>query len=151
MTDENVTRIIFCFIAAVVIAADAYFRTGIVKEAVNLGKRNLMLCIGAFALMCLGGTVSQPKTFAHSILFILELCLVIYFASRPMLIPFAVGGTTHLILDIVNKRPIQLLYPFRRRFCLNLCRPDKTANLICMLIGLAADIGLLGFYYMKIR
>ena len=58
-------------------------------------------------------------------------------------IPYAIGYLSHLILDILNKRPVPVLYPIGKGFCLNLCYTGKTANTFFMFVGLVGTVFLI--------
>jgi inner membrane protein len=42
--------------------------------------------------------------------------------------PFAIAFTSHLILDVMNKRPVRLLYPAKKVVSLKWFYADRLAN-----------------------
>lgn len=80
------------------------------------------LVTGAFA------SVSSHRGFSHSLtaLVLETFSLWLMFPSATM--PFATAFISHVILDILNKRPLKLLYPVKKGFCMGLFYADKTAD-----------------------
>lgn len=98
--------------------------------------------LGFFGL-CAIGRFTPHRSFTHSVLalvlFSLALGLVL-----PMAIPaFAAGYASHLLLDLLNKMPMNLLFPLESSWCLHLCHADGLTNKVLMVAGLVGDIVLL--------
>lgn len=98
--------------------------------------------LGFFGL-CAIGRFTPHRSFTHSVLalvlFSLALGLVL-----PMAIPaFAAGYASHLLLDLLNKMPMNLLFPLESGWCLRLCHADGLTNKVLMVAGLVGDIVLL--------
>ncbi|ERI05251.1 metal-dependent hydrolase [Atopobium sp. oral taxon 810] len=98
--------------------------------------------LGFFGL-CAIGRFTPHRSFTHSVLalvlFSLALGLVL-----PMAIPaFAAGYASHLLLDLLNKMPMNLLFPLESGWCLHLCHADGLTNKVLMVAGLVGDIVLL--------
>lgn len=47
---------------------------------------------------------------------------------RLIAVSLVVGMISHLVLDLFNKKGIQLLYPVKKRVCFGVCRHDGIAN-----------------------
>ena len=50
-------------------------------------------------------------------------------------LPFAAAFASHQILDLMNKRPVRLLYPLKKGFSLGLFYADRLANRVFALAG----------------
>lgn len=91
----------------------------------------------AFVLICTFASVSSHRGFAHSLLALsLEtaaLWLIFPMAAKP----FAIAFISHVALDLMNKRPVRLLYPLNKGFCLKWFYADRLANKVCASAGTA--------------
>lgn len=110
--------------------------------AVNL--LGLAILIG-FSIF--GGT--QPhRGFTHSVLALLIASFSAYLIFKNLALAFCIGYASHLLIDTVNKKGEQLLYPMPNRWCLNLCKANGLAALCTRMasylvcIGYAAYLGL---------
>lgn len=110
--------------------------------AVNL--LGLAILIG-FSIF--GGT--QPhRGFTHSVLALLIASFSAYLIFKNLALAFCIGYASHLLIDMVNKKGEQLLYPMPNRWCLNLCKANGLAALCTRMasylvcIGYAAYLGL---------
>jgi inner membrane protein len=56
---------------------------------------------------------------------------------------FAIGFATHLLLDLLNRKGEQLLYPLKNTYCLGVCSSSGVVNDILFAFGLVATIFLL--------
>lgn len=50
--------------------------------------------------------------------------------------PFLIGMASHLVLDFLNRKPLQLLYPLNGKWCLNLCKADGHADRLLQMAGM---------------
>lgn len=115
---------------------DGVFHLGLCREAAANPERTILGGV-AFAVLYFLGCRSAHRTFTHSLL-----ALALYSAAFACLLPqagvaFSVAYASHLLLDLLNKRTVQLLYPLRRGFCLRLCYADGLLNRILCLSGAA--------------
>ena len=55
-------------------------------------------------------------------------------------LPFMIGMASHLILDVLGKRPVRLFYPLGRGVCLKLCRTGDTCDHFLQKAGLVGTI-----------
>lgn len=90
------------------------------------------------------------RGFSHSLLMFLCSSFFMFSISRRTCLFYAVAFLTHLLLDVLNKRPVKLLYPMKKGFCLDWFYCDGLANRILMLLGSAAIVALL-FYKFGIQ
>ena len=57
-----------------------------------------------------------------------------------VVIAYLLGYASHLLLDILNKKPVPLLYPKGKGICLKWFYADKDANMAFMWIGVIASL-----------
>ncbi len=78
----------------------------------------VMAMILAF-LICLYGRKSSHRGFMHSFaaLLILGVCARAVFPA--LYLYFTTGFLSHLLLDLFNTRGLQLLFPYKKRYCLH--------------------------------
>ena len=69
--------------------------------------------------------------------------VLVFVISRQMSLFYGIGFLTHLVLDLMNRRPVKIFYPHYRGYCLNWCYCDGIVNRIMLLAGSAAVIWLL--------
>ena len=103
-------------------------------------------------LICDIEIISSHRGFSHSLMALaLEtLCVWLVFPAAAM--PFAIAFASHLLLDLMNKRPLRLLYPAKKGFCLGWFYADRLANKLCASAGciwLAAAV-FINLWQMKI-
>ena len=88
--------------------------------------------------------ISMPS-FWCGLLLMLLFSVAAAFVHVPFGAAVLVGYLSHLLLDLLNKRGIQLFFPFEARFCLRLCYAGKTANKVFTIIGAIATLALMIF------
>ncbi len=128
-------------IAAVVIILEWIFHIGIKNYLMNnesivqvLGPTVIFIAVGAF------GKGTKHRTFMHSIvgLIIFTACIGI---AMPTAAPyFAVGFISHIFIDLLNKKKVQLIYPMKKGFCFSVCSSKGLANRVLFISasGIAA-------------
>lgn len=124
------------------VLADTLAGTRLMAQLVPyVGQRWIIgLLLAALLLLC--GFFSEHRSFTHSLLW-----LVLFSVSAILLLPryslgFMVGIASHLLLDLMNGKPLRLLFPFRVGCCLHWCRASGKVNALLLWLGTAATIGL---------
>lgn len=87
-----------------------------------------IIAIMAFFVFCVLGAVSKHRSFTHSILGGVLFSALIYFICEPLAIPFISGFISHIVLDLFNRRGIQLFFPLKKRVSFGACASDGAAN-----------------------
>lgn len=136
-------RFIVLAIVAIALLGEAALG-GPLSHAILQGNR--VLLVGGAVIVVATAAYSRFRSthrgFSHSLL-----ALVLFSGGLLVILPalafaFAVGFASHVLLDLLNKRPIQLLYPSRRgRFCLRLCYASGTTNTALMWVGTVGVVG----------
>ena len=90
-----------------------------------------------FVGLCIIGSHTQHRTFTHSFLFLGLTSLIIY-RIYPIFVPwYACGFISHIVLDLLNKRPITPFFPFGGGNCLYLCKSKGRTDSIIFYSGFA--------------
>ena len=121
-------------ISAAVLALDFFLNGGIVKSIIA-SKGWLVFGIIVFALLYFIGFTQPHRGFTHSFLALLLYSIAVGFIYEPLVEPFALGYASHLAIDLLNKRGIKLLFPFKFGICLGLCYADGVANKVLTIAG----------------
>ena len=136
-------RFIVVGIVAAAVLIDAAIG-GPLTQVAHDGNRALMgigasLVIGTAAYSRLW---SKHRGFSHSIL-ALALFSVGLLAFMPQLAAaFALGFASHVLLDLLNKMPVQIFYPSTRgRMCFRLCYASGATNTAFMWAGTLGIVG----------
>lgn len=103
-----------------------------------LGNSNINLCMGAviYIILLIVGYESKHRTFTHSFLALAVFSGAVYMILPGAVIPYAVAYLSHLCLDILNKKPVPILYPLGKGICLKLCYAKGTVNNCFMILGI---------------
>ena len=138
-------RVILFSIIAVIIAglAEWKFDLGITQKIVS--QRELWpIAAGiiGFLAMCMIGKEQPHRSFMHSLLAVLIFSGLVYLVIPEVAGYFAVAMSSHLVLDIFNKKNIRLWYPFPGGVSLKLCKADGWADEALFYIGCTAASGL---------
>ncbi len=132
--DSVITQGAALLIAAGAVFLDWYFHFGILSY---LGSHPESAATGAvlYLILVIIGFYAPHRGFTHSIL-----AMLLFTAAVRILYPgaadtFAVGYLSHLALDLLNRKPLELLFPVRRGLCLKLCYSNRMANRIFFAAG----------------
>ena len=101
-----------------------------------------VVCLGALLVLYLFAIFGAHRGFSHSLLMCAGSAVLIYFLSKQTCLFYLIGFLTHLLLDLLNKKPVRVFFP-ARGICLGWFYADGLANRILLLAGLAAVAGLL--------
>ena len=101
----------------------------------NFGIKTITGVLIIIAGVIYGLAVSSHRTFTHSIFALVMFTYAVHISCQPMALPFCIGMVSHLILDLPNKTGMQLLFPVKKRFCLNACPSNGKANSVLMGVG----------------
>lgn len=130
--DARVVRNTALLLGAVILFLDWKWSTGIWDHiGSHLGSRQL-LGLGIFLVITIAGKLSSHRSFTHSFLALGFLMAAFYFLYAPLIPYVAAGFLSHMFLDLLNKKPVEIIYPYKKGVCLRLFSADGLANrLIC--------------------
>ena len=84
-----------------------------------------------FFVCCIWGARSKHRTFTHSLTGGLAMSGCAYLVCKPFGLAMGAGMVSHILLDLLNRRRVQLFYPLKKpRICLNLCDSDGIVNTV---------------------
>ena len=111
------------FLAATVIGAVACIAAG--KTPVSwVSLVPLMMVV---ALLMFGR--KQPHRGAtHSVLYGVAFSVAVALANRALVIPFAAGFASHLVIDLLNTKGESLLWPLEGKWCFKVCKSNGFVN-----------------------
>lgn len=123
---------------ATVAVTDRIWRIGIIRRIVhNSSMQSIWAGIAAFVIICVIGRQTPHRSFMHSFLAMFLLGAAVS-QIMPVVVPyFVIGFTSHLALDLLNRRGEKLFFPYKKGFCLHLCSSHGIVNK-CM--GIAGAI-----------
>lgn len=144
--DARIARIILVSMVAGILLADWLLKAGMWQYLINHVGAPLMIGIAGFATLCIAGSFTPHRSFMHSILALGLLSVLLGLVYLPLVPAFAAGFASHLLLDLTNKKPIQLLYPWKRGLCLKLFYADGAANVVVLFLCCAASMLMLLYF-----
>ncbi len=109
---------------------DHWLGNGICDYMVESWNYLKIIPILIFIGLCIYGIASSHRTFTHSIVALIAFSFLIKFICDPFRIPFVAGFISHVVLDLFNKRGIQLFFPFKAGIAFHACDSDGSANRI---------------------
>lgn len=137
--DSIFTQTTALVIAVAAILADYYYDYGIVRYLSN-HPGSAVTGIVLYLVLMVIGFYAPHRGFTHSIL-----ALVLFSASIRIVYPqittaYALGYFSHLALDLLNRKPVQLFFPIRKGFCLHLCYSNRRMNRFLFVLGTALSV-----------
>ena len=67
--------------------------------------------------------------------------------SKPVLLGFIIGFASHLLLDVLTYRSVQLFYPREKGVSLKICKSKSAINTVIMIFGYIWLIAVCVLYY----
>lgn len=153
---SNAHRKVECTMVVAVIAvillavAEWKFKLGILQKIAQ--KREIWPKIAGITglfVLCIFGKEQPHRSFMHSLLAVCMFSGLVYLVIPEAMNYFAVAMSSHLVLDIFNKKDIRLWYPFHGGVSLKLCKADGWADQTLFYIGCTAAAGLTIFCMLK--
>ena len=96
-----------------------------------------------FLGLCIYGSRKPHRTFMHSLLGMMLLTGCVYLILPTASIYFFMGYVSHLFLDIINYRPVQLLYPAKKGYSLKLCYSKSRVSKVILCVAIAVLVCLI--------
>ena len=125
----------------VVLALDRFKDMGIVARLMSDENRwRTIVAALLFIGVCAIGKNTRHRSFMHSFLAMVILSTLMGILLPSLVIPFAAGYSSHLVLDVFNRKGEQLLFPYPRRFCLDLCDSNGLVNSVLCFMGVAVSV-----------
>ncbi len=122
---------------------DYYFNYGILRY---LGSHTSSAITGAvlYIVLMVIGFYAPHRGFTHSILAMLFFTAAMRIIYSSLAGAYMLGYGSHLALDLLNRKPLELFFPIRKGICLKLCYSNRKANRIFFIAGSAVTVCMLG-------
>ena len=124
-------------VSAVVIILDYKFHVGIYNRLMRDSSiARLLTGVLGFLVICLYGRDTPHRSFMHSFLGAVMLtgCVDVIYPDAASY--FAVGFSSHLALDLLNRRSVKLFWPWKKGYCMGICSSRGWINHLCMVTGM---------------
>jgi inner membrane protein len=108
----------------------------------NNGLPRTIIGAAIFLGLCIYGSRKPHRTFMHSLLGMMLLSGCVYLIIPAASVYFLLGYVSHLILDIINYRPVMLLYPWKKGYALKLCYSKSKASNVLLWVAIAIFLSL---------
>ncbi|OKX85541.1 metal-dependent hydrolase [Corynebacterium glutamicum] len=108
-----------------------------------LENSSLRLITGSAILIALVifGRSTSHRTFTHSLLGLISLSAGVWLLCPPLTTAFVAGFISHVLLDLLNKQPIQIFYPIKKgKFCLKLFYANGAMNTVFLILGIVGSL-----------
>ena len=113
---------------------------GIVAEFSSSLDRTTVMGAGLFILLCIFGVLQPHRKFTHSVIAAAAYSASVGMMYMPLCIPFAAGIVSHIAIDMLNKKKLQLFWPLKTGVGFNLCYSNKLADKLFLIAGVAATV-----------
>lgn len=139
----------FILMMLLLVFLDSLIGGKIMDQLQSFSRSQVVLRLLTFMVFLVFSTTRPHREFTHSFIAVIiaSYCLSgIFYALENAVF---VGYLSHLIIDYPNKKGEALLWPYPKRFCLNLCSADGlAASVLCY-----ASIGVILLYpiYLVLR
>lgn len=127
-------EIIAAVIAAFALIADALSGFNVINR---IASNWIPAVVGGvvFVVLTVLGEISTHRDRTHSILALILFTLSVAFIDTEIGIAFFFGYLSHLLIDLLNKSPERLFYPFKKGVCFKVCYADRLGNDLLFAFG----------------
>lgn len=98
----------------IMLIIDYFYGDGICEAFISSLNKMTSIPILIFLIACIYGYNSSHRSFMHSIFCCVLLSVCMFYICKPLVAPFAIGFASHIILDLTNKKPVQILWPIKK-------------------------------------
>ncbi len=125
-----------------IVVVEAHWHLGLYQRLMsNSSVSRIVLACAAFLAICAYGKKTPHRSFFHSFL-AGGLLMSSVGVFLPILVPyFGIAFASHLVLDFLNHKGEQLLYPYRKRFSLGICSASGLVNRLFLFCGSVLSVG----------
>lgn len=108
----------------------------------NKELQKLIPILSILSIVIVIGVMSKHRSFTHSILGVIAFTMPMYIIVGDLAKWFAIGYIAHILADMLNKKGVKLLYPYKKGISLKLCKSDGIVDKILF-------ISFLGITFLK--
>jgi inner membrane protein len=123
-------------VVGIVAAADCIWNLGIHRRILaDSNAVRIVLAAAVFLGVCAFGKEQPHRSFMHSFIALVVLpgCVTVFW---PIAAPyFFTAYVSHIAIDLLNKKGEQLIFPFHKRFSMNLCSSKGLVNKLLFQAG----------------
>ena len=116
------------FVAIAALIEDHLLDAGMWRSLADRGSYLWFAGLVGFVLTCTFAGISSHRGFSHSLLALALETISVWLVFPTAAMPFAIAFMSHLVLDLMNKRPVRLLYPAKKGVSLKWFYADRLAN-----------------------
>ena len=114
---------------------DSVLKTGMCAAIARRNDETLAMGGILFAALWIWGYFSDHRSFTHSLGAVCLFTWAVNMIYPPLSMSFLVGYGSHLVLDLLNKRPLKLFYPLDDGVCFGVFYSNREANTLCFYAG----------------
>ena len=130
-------RFIVLGLSVVFLTLDVMTQGVISSSVLQSGGPRLLAGAAVLSLLVIFGRFTSHRTFTHSLLGLVSWSTGVWLLCPPLTAAFAAGFISHVLLDLLNKQPIQIFYPIKSgKFCLRLFYANGTMNIVFFFLGI---------------
>ena len=136
-------------IAGVIIAGafliDWFMSLGVCGYIESQNRTLCIIGIVIFIIACLiGALLKGHRGFTHSLLAMLMTGVGIGLFCLPILPFYLAGFISHILLDLFNKKNVEVFFPLGNGFCFHLCYAKGPVNVAFLILGVGLSILFIG-------
>lgn len=133
-------RLSVMLLIAVALVSDTLADSGVIARLKETLDKRTSVGAAAFIILCIVGVMQPHRKFTHSIAALILFSYALAMVDIPLCVPFATGFASHLALDILNRKKLQLFWPLKTGVSFNICYSNKLADRLFLIAGIAATV-----------
>ena len=122
---------------------DKILNIGLCNELFSRSTINLVFGLLIFIGVYIFGFFQEHRKFTHSFLAMIIYSFAVFCIYPPLIKPFIIGYSSHIFIDLLNKKKIQIFWPIETGICFGICYANKLGNRILMWGGFVVSCVLL--------
>lgn len=121
-------------ISVAALAGD-YFTGGCILQGILGHLPRFAVGVAMFVALTMIGELSKHRDRTHSLLALVLFSIPVFLIEPHIGLAFAIGYSSHLIIDLFNKSPIRMLYPLKKVISFKICYADRLGNELLLVGG----------------
>lgn len=116
---------------------DYFFNLGIYTGILNnIAIMKVIVSISLFSIVIMFAKTTSHRSFSHSLIGIVAFCVPVSLIFNNMSKYFLIGIISHIIIDLFNKKRVQIFYPIKKGICFKLCGANGYVNKALLFISM---------------
>lgn len=136
--NKAVNKIIWIIgsVGSISLIIDYFLKLKIYESILNNADiMRVIVSISLFSIVLMFAKMTPHRSFSHSIAGVLAFYIPVSLVFKEASLYFLVGIISHIVIDLFNKKKIQLFYPVKYGVCFKLCRANGIVNKILFYIS----------------